>query len=61
MISERHARALIPLKDPEKQINLLTNIIEKNLNVKQTEDYVERLLNKKNGNKSRVVRHLVKI
>lgn len=46
LISERHARALIPLKDPEKQVLLLADIIEKNLNVKQTEDYVERLLNK---------------
>ena len=30
-ITERHARSLIPLKDPEKQIKLLTEIIEKNL------------------------------
>ena len=39
-ITERHARALIPLKNPEKQMKLLTEIIEKNLNVKQTEDRV---------------------
>jgi ParB family chromosome partitioning protein len=43
-ITERHARALIPLKIPEKQIKLLTEIIEKNLNVKQTEDRVSKLL-----------------
>ena len=43
-ITERHARALIPLKNPEKQIKLLTEIIEKNLNVKQTEDRVSKLL-----------------
>ncbi|CEG29485.1 nucleoid occlusion protein [Bacillus sp. B-jedd] len=43
-ISERHARALIPLKDPEKQVNLLEEIKAKNLNVKQTEERVMKLL-----------------
>ncbi|WP_018663491.1 nucleoid occlusion protein [Heyndrickxia acidiproducens] len=45
-ITERHARALIPLKEPEKQIRALQEIIAKNFNVKQTEDYITRLLNK---------------
>ncbi|MED1489278.1 nucleoid occlusion protein [Bacillus smithii] len=45
-ITERHARALIPLKDPEKQIQLLNEIIEKNLNVKQTEERVAKMLDK---------------
>ncbi|MED1202711.1 nucleoid occlusion protein [Heyndrickxia acidicola] len=44
-ITERHARALIPLKVPEKQILLLKDIVEKNLNVKQTEDQVVKMLN----------------
>ena len=48
VITERHARSLIPLKDPEKQTMLLTEIIEKSLNVKQTEDRVARLLEQKN-------------
>ncbi len=43
-ITERHARSLIPLKDPEKQVQLLNEIIEKNLNVKQTEDRVVKML-----------------
>ncbi|WP_410429648.1 nucleoid occlusion protein [Metabacillus litoralis] len=47
-ITERHARALIPLKDPELQIKLLEEIIEKQLNVKQTEDRVVRILEKNN-------------
>jgi len=47
-ITERHARALIPLKNPEKQVLLLQDIIERNLNVKQTEDRVARLLEEKN-------------
>ena len=43
-ITERHARSMIPLKDEEKQVALLKEIIEKSLNVKQTEERVERLL-----------------
>lgn len=46
-ITERHARSLIPLKDPEKQVKVLEEIIEKNLNVKQTEERVVRLLEQK--------------
>jgi ParB family chromosome partitioning protein len=46
VITERHARALIPLKDPELQTKLLTEIIERQLNVKQTEDRVVKLLEK---------------
>ncbi|QGQ48554.1 nucleoid occlusion protein [Metabacillus sediminilitoris] len=45
-ITERHARALIPLKNHELQLKLLEEIIEKQLNVKQTEDRVVRLLDK---------------
>ncbi|WP_251554409.1 nucleoid occlusion protein [Neobacillus muris] len=48
-ITERHARALIPLKDPEKQVALLGEVIEKNLNVKQTEERVVKLLEEKNA------------
>ncbi|MCA1032301.1 nucleoid occlusion protein [Bacillus timonensis] len=44
VVTERHARALIPLKHPEKQIQLLKEIIEKQYNVKQTEDRVVKIL-----------------
>ncbi|MEW9501177.1 nucleoid occlusion protein [Jeotgalibacillus marinus] len=43
-ITERHARALIPLKDEELQIKILEEVIEQQLNVKQTELCVQRLL-----------------
>ncbi|PLT29508.1 nucleoid occlusion protein [Peribacillus deserti] len=43
-ITERHARSLIPLKDPAKQVQLLAEIIEKNLNVKQTEERIIKIL-----------------
>lgn len=46
-ITERHARALIPLKEQELQEKLLEEIIEKHLNVKQTEDRVVKMLESK--------------
>jgi len=49
LITERHARALIPLKKPELQNTLLEEIIQKQLNVKQTEDRVVKLLEKNNA------------
>lgn len=45
-ITERHARSLIPLKSPELQVQLLGEIIEKQLNVKQTEERVVKMLSK---------------
>ncbi len=39
-ISERHARALIKLKQEDQQIAVLHEILEKGLNVKQTEDRI---------------------
>ncbi|MFU0791156.1 nucleoid occlusion protein [Cerasibacillus sp. JNUCC 74] len=46
-ITERHARALIKIKDEEQQIKLLQEIVEKGLNVKQTEDRIAKI-NEKN-------------
>lgn len=40
-ITERHGRALMSLKDEEKQLQLLNEIIEKQLNVKQTDERVK--------------------
>ncbi|PLS15786.1 nucleoid occlusion protein [Bacillus sp. M6-12] len=45
-ISERHARSLIPLKNPELQVKLLEEVIERSLNVKQTEERVVKMLTK---------------
>ncbi|MCJ7842842.1 nucleoid occlusion protein [Lederbergia sp. NSJ-179] len=52
-ITERHARALIPLKDVEKQVQVMNMVIEKNLNVKQTEEQVVKMLTKKEQPKKR--------
>lgn len=55
-ITERHARSLIPLKDPEKQSKLVEEIIEKGLNVKQTEERVSKLLSADEDKKPRAIR-----
>lgn len=51
-ITERHARALIILKDPVLQEKVLHEIIDKQLNVKQTENRVKRYLEKSAENKA---------
>ncbi|MBN2908168.1 nucleoid occlusion protein [Polycladomyces sp. WAk] len=47
-VTERHARALLALRDEEMQVRLLREIIEKEWNVKQTEERVKKLLEKEN-------------
>lgn len=44
-LSERHARALIPLKDPTLQIEVMEEVKEKHYNVKQLEHRVQEILN----------------
>lgn len=44
-ISERHARALMPIKEEEQQIALFQEVVEQQYNVKQLEKKVEDLLN----------------
>lgn len=46
VITERHARALLPLNNQSLQEKLLEEIIAKDLNVKQTENRVKQLLGK---------------
>jgi ParB family chromosome partitioning protein len=43
-LTERHARALVRIEDPEMRKNALGVIIERNYNVRQTDDYVMKLL-----------------
>lgn len=42
-ITERHARALLKLNSPDLQMRVLDQIYQKELNVKETEELVERL------------------
>ena len=43
-LTERHARALVRIDDPEVRSNALGTIIEHHYNVRQTDDYVMKLL-----------------
>ena len=43
-LSERHIRAILPLKDEEKQLAVLTKVYAEGLNVRQCEDEVNKLL-----------------
>jgi len=52
-ITERHARALIKLQDPEAQIKLLEDILEHDLNVKQTEDQIAKRNSPKESKKKK--------
>lgn len=45
-ISERHARALLKLKDEETQLKFLNQIIEKDLTVRETDQLVKKYLEK---------------
>lgn len=51
-LTERHARALLRLDSLELQESVLEHIIEKGLNVSQTEEYIEKLLLPENKQKS---------
>lgn len=50
-LSERHARALLRLPE-EKILPVLHKVIEKKLNVTQTEAYIEEILSEKQGNRT---------
>lgn len=55
-LTERHARALLKLDDEEKQVQVLTVVIDNGYSVRQTESYIEKLLeDKKQGKKKRMV------
>lgn len=50
-ITERHARALIVLKVPDKMELVLQEILEKQLNVKQTEDRIKKMIESETAEK----------
>lgn len=45
-LTERHARALLKLHDEQMQLKVLKKVCEKELNVKKTEDLIQKVLNK---------------
>lgn len=51
-LSERHARALLKIKDETARTSALKTIIKRNLNVSQTEDYIDTLFAEQKSNKN---------
>ena len=43
-LSERHARALLKLEDDAKRLEVLEVVVAKNYSVRQTEEYINKLL-----------------
>ena len=60
-ITERHARSLISLKNPMLQVQLLQEIIDKNLNVSKRKSVLLKCSLVQNKNQSQSVRLLVRI
>ena len=52
-LTERHARALLKLKSEEDRQKTLSHIISHSLNVKQTEEYIEKLTSTTNTEQKR--------
>lgn len=52
-LSERHARALLKLEDDAKRLEALQIIIERRYNVRQTEEYIAKLLSDKQQEKKK--------
>jgi len=51
-LSSGHARALLPVEDTGLQIKLADEIVKKQLNVRETESYVKKVLSKKERRKA---------
>ena len=46
-LTERHARALLRISDPEKRVQTIQKIAAEHVNVSSTEEYVDKLLSEK--------------
>ncbi|MBR5173293.1 MAG: hypothetical protein IKW14_07860 [Phascolarctobacterium sp.] len=52
-LTERHARALLKVKDEAQQLEVLTVVVKNGYNVRQTEQYIEKLLEVKQPEKKK--------
>lgn len=55
MLTTGHARALIPIEDPELQYEAATTIFDKKLSVRDTEIFVKKLLSQQKENADNIV------
>ena len=62
-LSERHARALLKLEDDAKRLEVLEVVVAKNYSVRQTEEYINKLLedNQQEKRRRRVIVNDVRI
>ncbi|MBS6366862.1 MAG: ParB/RepB/Spo0J family partition protein [Clostridiales bacterium] len=58
-LSERHARALLKLPDEPAQLEALEHIVQRQLNVAQTEQYIDRTLEQRQSAQKRCMRNFV--
>jgi ParB family transcriptional regulator, chromosome partitioning protein len=59
-ITERHARALLQIKEVEKQLDILKKIREKDWTVKETEKYIKKLLETNDQIKPKIISKIPK-
>ena len=52
-LTERHARALLKIKDEAQQLEVLAVVVKNAYNVRQTEQYIEKLLEEKQPEKKK--------
>ena len=52
-LTERHARALLKIKDETQQLEVLAVVVKNAYNVRQTEQYIEKLLEEKQPEKKK--------
>ena len=52
-LTERHARSLLKLENEEEQVNAIKEIVEKKLNVKKTEQLIDKINNKEDLNNTK--------
>ncbi len=55
-LTERHARALLRIREPETRMSALNTIAARGLNVSATEEYIDALLSRKNEESKKPVR-----
>lgn len=57
-LSERHGRALLKINSAAEQLEVITEIAEKDLTVRQSEQLIDKLINPLKENKKKKIRHI---
>ena len=57
-LTERHVRALLRIREPEKRADAMRHVISEGLNVQKTDTYVEQLLQEREAEENRARRRV---